>query len=263
VPTFQWDVDRQKIDSRAFEGVDTIIHLAGASVAEKRWTTRRKQEILDSRVRSTQLLLNELQKGNHRIKEFISASAIGYYGIEDDEKVFKETDAPGSDFLAQVTRHWEHEVEKFSSLGIREVRVRIGVVLAKEGGALEPISKTVKYYIGSPLGSGDQYVSWIHLDDVCGLFIYALENNLISGPLNAVAPNPVTNRVLTKAIAEHLHKPMFMPAVPAFVLKIVLGDMSNIVTRGVKVSAAKAIESGYQFKFDTLTRALNDLLGVN
>ena len=263
VPTFQWDVVQQKIDPRAFEGVDSIIHLAGAGVADKRWTTKRKQEILDSRVKSTQLLFNDLRKGNHHIREFISASAIGYSGIDDEEKVFKETDAPGNDFLAHVTNQWEHEAAKFSSLGIREVRLRIGVVLAKNGGALEPISKTVRYWIGSPLGSGDQYMSWVHLDDVCGLFIHALENDSISGPLNAVAPYPVTNKALTRAVATHLDKPMFLPAVPHFVLRVVLGQMASIVTRGSKVSAGKAIASGYHFKFETLDAALNDLLGIH
>jgi len=261
VPTFQWDVDSGNLDAKAFEGVDAIIHLAGASVADKRWTKKRKKEILDSRVKSTQLLFNELQKNKHIVRQFISASAIGYYGLTDDEKVFKENDLPGSDFLAQVTRQWEHEVEKFSSIGIREARMRIGVVLAKEGGALEPISKTVKYYLGAPLGSGDQYMSWIHIDDVCGLFIHALENQDLSGPVNAVAPNPVTNKALTRAVADHLGKPMFFPAVPHFALRIILGEMADMVTRGSKISADKAIQSGYRFKFKTLDAALDDLLG--
>jgi uncharacterized protein len=260
VPTFQWDVNRQTINEKAFEGVEAIIHLAGASVADKRWTAKRKQEILESRVKSTQLLFKELGSRNHSVKHFISASAVGYYGFENEGKIFGENDAAGNDFLAQVTKQWEHEVEKIASLGIRVARMRIGVVLARGGGALAPIAKTVKYNIGSPLGSGKQYISWVHLDDVCGIFIHTLESPSLSGPVNTVAPGPVTNKELTRAIADHLGKPMFLPAVPEFVLKIVLGEMADIVTRGSKVSPEKIMRSGYRFKFDNLDAALTDLL---
>jgi uncharacterized protein len=260
VPTYVWDVDKQTIDNNALNGVDTIIHLAGANVAEKRWTESRKKEIIDSRVKSTELLFNELKSGNHAVKNFISASAIGYYGFQDPDKVFTEENPAGEDFLAQVTKMWEEVVDKISALQVRVVKVRIGVVLAKEGGALQSMAKPIKFLAGAPLGSGDQYVSWIHIDDLCGMFMHAIETPGLSGAINAVAPKPVTNRELTRAIAKYLHKPLILPSVPAFALRLALGEMASIVTKGSKISNQKISASGYRYKFDNLNQALKDLL---
>jgi uncharacterized protein len=260
IKTFQWDVNKQTIEAGALEGVDTIIHLAGAGVADKRWTKTRKKEIIDSRVESARLLFKELQNTKHNVKTFISASAIGYYGFENPEKVFVEGDAPGTDFLARVTVQWEAEADKISALGIRVVKIRIGVVLAKNGGALKPIAKAVRLNVGSPLGSGNQFVSWIHIDDLCGIFLKAIENDKLKGAVNAVTPNPVTNRELTKVVAAKLHKPILLPPVPSFLLRLALGEMAEIVVEGSKISASKIMQAGYEYKFKTLDSALTDLL---
>jgi uncharacterized protein (TIGR01777 family) len=260
VKTFQWDVHKQTIHPGALEGVNAIVHLAGAGVADKRWTNKRKKEIIDSRVQSIKLLFSELEKGNHEVKDFVSASAIGYYGFDHPERIFREADSPGTDFLAQVTKQWEAEADTLTSLGLRVVKMRLGVVLAKNGGALKPIASTVKRYVGAPLGSGNQFISWIHLDDVCGMFIKAITDEKINGPVNAVAPEPVTNRQLTKMIASKLHKPMVLSTVPAFVLRLALGEMADIVLEGAKVSPEKILQIGYEYKFRTLDEALTDLL---
>jgi uncharacterized protein (TIGR01777 family) len=257
--TFVWDVRKQTIEKGALSSVDAIIHLAGASVAEKRWTEERKKEIIDSRTQSADLLYNTLKTEAHHVKTFISASAIGYYGFTRDE-VFTESSSPGSDFLARVTVQWEKAADKIADLGIRLVKIRIGVVLGNGGGALEPIAKAAKALVGSPLGSGNQYMSWIHLDDVCAMFIHALEQEQMNGPYNAVAPKAVTNRELTKKVAKVLHKPMIFPSVPAFVLKIMFGEMSEIILFGSKVSPDKILATGFVHRFPDLDQTLNDLL---
>lgn len=260
VKTFQWDVDSQEIDKDAFEGVDTIVHLAGASVAEKRWTARRKQEISDSRVKSTRLLFNELRTRSHKIKSFISASAIGYYGFKNPEAVFTESSPPGNDFLATVTKEWETEADKIATLGLRVVKMRVGVVLARNGGALQPIAKAVKMNVGSALGSGQQLISWIHLDDLCNMFVKVIDDQRMEGPYNAVALHPVSNHNLTKAIAAKLGKPFFLPPVPGFLLKVALGEMADIVVNGSHVAPRKMLESGFTYKFPSLNEALTDVL---
>ncbi|HEY9045134.1 MAG TPA: TIGR01777 family oxidoreductase [Ohtaekwangia sp.] len=258
--TFLWDVDKNQFDRHALEGTEVIVHLAGAGVADKPWTDERKWEILKSRTQSTQLLFNELQKGGHQVKTFVSASAIGYYGFENNEKVYSENDTPGNDFLANVVRQWEAEIDRIQELGIRVVKVRIGIVLSEKAGALKEMSKPIKYFAGSPLGSGEQYISWIHLDDIVSIFIKAIQDEKMTGAYNGSGPYPVTNRELTKAIAQTLHKPLFLPAVPAFALKMLLGEMANLVLKGSKVSSEKIQQAGFKFQFDTLEKALADLL---
>ena len=260
VKSFIWNVDKQIIQPGALKGITAVIHLAGAGVAEKRWTEERKQEILESRTKSTALLLDELKKGHHTVTSFISASAIGFYGFEHDDKVFHEDDAPGTDFLAQVTRQWEDEVSKISNLGIRVVKIRVGVVLSEKGGALKEMSTPIRLYAGSPLGTGKQMMSWIHLDDLCAIFIKMLEEEQHIGTFNAVTPHPVSNAELTKAIAEVLHKPLLFPKVPAFALKFVLGEMANLVLNGSTVSADKIVKTGFKFQYEDLKHALNNLL---
>ncbi len=260
VKTYTWDVERQTIEKDALTNVHAIIHLAGANVAEKRWTEKRKAELVNSRVDSTRLLYNELKKGNHQVKTFISASAIGYYGFENEHEVFTETSPAGNDFLAQLTKQWESEAMKIEELGIRVVRLRVGIVLSRHDGALAPIAKTVRNLVGAPLGKGTQYISWIHLEDICGMFIHLLKNEKLSGPYNGVANEPVTNAGLTRAVAKELHKPILFPNVPAFALKLAFGEMGSIVLRGSRVSNEKILASGYKLKFPTLKEALDDLL---
>lgn len=258
VPSFIWEIDNRIIDEQAFENVDTIIHLAGASVAEKRWTAKRKKEILDSRIQSTLLLKEALAKNNHSVKTFISASAIGYYGFV-DEKIFDEVSEPGNDFLAQVTKRWEDSVDAISTLGLRVVKIRIGIVMAKEGGALKEIVKPIMFGLGSPIGSGRQYLSWIHIDDLSAIFLKAISDEKMKGAYNATV-SWITNESLIQLIAKVLHKPLWMPNVPSFLLKILLGEMASIVLNGSKVSSEKIRKTGFQFQFGSIETALKNLL---
>ncbi len=260
VPSYVWNVDNGTMDKDAFKGVDTIIHLAGAGVADKRWTTARKKEILDSRIKSTRLLFETLKKEAHQVKSFISASAIGLYGFTTGGEVFTEDSKPGTDFLAQVTRQWEEEVDTLSFLGIRVVKLRIGIVLSDKGGALPAMAKPIRFGVGAPLGTGKQYLSWIHLDDLCAMFLKAAEDETMKGPYNAVGPQWVTNQEMTKSIASVLSMPLWLPPVPAFVMKIIIGEMAVIVVNGSKVSSGKIQDTGFKFQFIELTAALNDLL---
>jgi uncharacterized protein len=260
IETLVWDIETGSIEERAFQGVDTVIHLAGANVGEKRWTKNRKKEILESRTRTTRLLFNFLSSRNHTVKNFISASAIGYYGFDQDSRTFTESDSPGTGFLAEVVMKWEEEVDRISTLNIRVVKIRVGIVLSMDAGALKEMVKPVKFYVGAPLGSGNQKLSWIHIDDVCGVFIKAAEDASMTGAVNAVGPSPVTNRELTIAIARALGKPVLLPAVPAFALKLVLGEMADLVVKGNSVSNEKLMRSGYRYHFPNLDAALRDLL---
>lgn len=260
VRSFQWDVDRKTVDLESFQNIDTIIHLAGAGVNDKRWDDERKREILKSRTESTRLLHKTLEGMDHHVKTFVSASGIGYYGFGDAEKEFVESDPPGNDFLAQVTAAWEGEVTKLRELGLRVVKIRIGVVLSPEGGALKELARPVKLFAGAPLGSGDQYLSWIHIDDLCQIFMKAIKDTLMQGAYNAVAPQPVSNKVMTQAIAKALKKPLLLPNIPGFIIKMVIGDVAEIVLNGSRVSAKKIEEAGFSFQFKTAQSALDDLL---
>jgi uncharacterized protein (TIGR01777 family) len=260
INSFVWDVDNGSIDAKAFQGVDSIVHLAGAGVADKRWTSSRKKEILESRTKSTALLFKTLKNEEHTVTSFVSASAIGYYGFGLGDEVFTEESKPGSDYLAEVTRQWEEEVEKISSLNIRVVKLRIGIVLSEKGGALAEMVKPIKSGVGSPLGTGKQYLTWIHLDDLCEMFIKAVEDSSMNGPYNAVGPEWIPNAEMTKMIARVLDKPLWLPAVPGFVLKVILGEMADLVTNGSKISSTKIQKTGFKFKFVWLEEALKDLL---
>ncbi|MEJ1236973.1 TIGR01777 family oxidoreductase [Chryseolinea sp. T2] len=262
VKTRLWDINAGTIDADALAGIDAIIHLAGANIGERRWTSQRKKEILDSRINSTQLLHGELGKAHHQVKTFICASAVGYYGGDSGDIIKGEGDHAGHDFLADVSRMWEEAASEISELGIRVVRIRTGVVLSPSGGALEPMAKQARLGFAAPLGSGNQYMSWIHIDDHCSVLIHAIENDSIHGPYNSVAPHPVTNQEFTRALTRVLRKPMFMPNVPGFVLKIVLGEMSLLVLGGCKVSSEKLSATGFRFKYPDLDKALKDVLSV-
>lgn len=259
VPMYEWDVKEQTIDKRAIEGVDTIIHLAGAGIADEKWTKERKKVILKSRTESTKLLNKVLREEKHEVKSFISASAIGYYGYDTGGVEKKEDSRFGDDFLATVTKEWEAAVNELPG-DIRTVKIRIGIVFSAEGGALAEMIKPIKWYVGAPLGSGDQYMSWIHINDLCRIFAYATENDDLSGIYNAVAPNPATNKEVTKRAANKLEKPLFLPNVPGFVLKIMLGEMASMVLGGSRVSSEKIEKAGFEFNFPHLDAALNDLL---
>jgi uncharacterized protein (TIGR01777 family) len=261
VPSFVWDVENKQLDLQALRGVDTIIHLAGAGIADQRWTAQRKKEILESRTHSTQLLVEILKNQPHAVKTFVGASATGYYGFGARDEVFKEESKAGDGFLADVTRQWEEQASPIATLGLRLVKLRIGIVLSEKGGALAEMAKPVKIGVGASLGTGKQYLSWIHIDDLCAQFIQAVEDQSMQGTYNAVGINWVTNAELTKEIARVLKRPLWLPPIPGFVMKIILGEMADMVLSGSKVSSEKIQRAGFQFKYGELTAALRNLFG--
>lgn len=259
---FEWDIKKGIIDEKAFENVSHIIHLAGANISEKRWTDERKKELISSRVDSAALLLKTLQKNNIRLKSFISASGINYYGTKTTEKVFTENDGPGNDFLSEVVILWEKAADDFKEQNVAErvVKIRTAVVLSEKDGALKKMLPPVKMGIGSPIGTGKQYMPWIHINDICSIYEFALKNSELDGAFNANSPQHTTNENLTKNMAEVLHKPLFMPNVPAFVLKLMFGELSEALLEGSRASSEKIQKAGFQFEFPELKRALEDLL---
>ena len=255
---FYWNPKTSEIDVNALTDVEVIVHLAGASVAKK-WTPSYKQEIIESRVLSTRLLYKTLQKNLHQVKQIVSASAIGIYP-NDLNYIYHETDNKvDNSFLGNVVQQWEEEVNQFEKLHIKVAKIRIGIVLAKNGGALQEMAKPIKIGVGAAFGSGEQYQSWIHIQDLVGIFQFVIQNQL-SGVFNGVAPYPVTNAELTKAIAKTLGKPLFLPNIPQFVMKLILGEMHQILFSSQHVSCRKLLDLKYQFKFASLDKALNDLL---
>lgn len=259
---FEWNIKEKTINAAAFEGVTHIIHLAGANISEKRWTDERKKELISSRVDSADLILKTLQEKKIRLKSFISASGINYYGTKTTDTVFTENDGPGNDFLSEVVVLWERAADQFKeqNLAERVVKIRTAVVLSEKDGALKKMLPTIKMGIGSALGSGKQYMPWIHIEDICSIYESALKNNMMDGAFNAVAPQHTTNQNLTKKIAEVLKKPLFMPNVPGFVLKLIFGELADALLEGSRASAEKIQKTGFQFKFPDLKAALENLL---
>lgn len=256
---FYWNTDTREIDTDCFKKVDGIIHLAGASIS-KRWTESYKKEVIDSRVESTQLLIDSLKGESHSIKQVVSASAIGVYP-DSLTNYYDQTHKSVSDsFLGGVVQAWEQAVDGFSKLNIKVTKVRIGLVLSNKGGALKEIAKPIKFGVGAAFGSGKQWQSWIHIDDLAKTFLFVLENQL-DGVYNGVAPNPVTNNELTKTVAKVLNKPLFLPNIPEFVMKMVLGEMHIILFESQRVSSKKIETKGFEFEFHHLEPALEDLLG--
>lgn len=254
---FYWNPAEGKIDHRCLQGVEAIVHLAGANVA-KPWTKSYKQEIIDSRVDSTQLLIDTLKENQHSVQQVVSASAIGIYQSSLTKLHEEDSDALADDFLGEVVKKWEKAVDGFKSLHIPVCKLRIGMVLSGSGGALEKLVKPINNYIGAPLGSGDQWQSWIHVYDLAHMFLFAVQADL-DGVYNAVAPNPITNKHMTQQIAKHLNKPLIAPKVPPFVLKLMLGDMANVVLASQLVSAKKIKEEGYNFDFTDFKSALQEI----
>lgn len=250
---FKWDIKNDFIDDKAFENIDYIIHLAGAGIADERWSDKRKKVIIDSRVETANLLFKKVKELNLNLKGFVSASGSGYYGAVTSDKIFKETDKPGNDFLGEVCQKWEDAAHQFKALKVPVTILRTGIVLSKTGGALEKM----KTPIISPLGSGNQYLPWIHIDDLAEMYIYTIENN-IEGVFNAVAPEHQTSKTFSKALAKNINRPFIGVNVPSFALKLMFGDMSQILLKGSRLSSKKIEKNGYPFRFKTLNKALSN-----
>ena len=259
---FEWNIENNYIDEKALENVNHIIHLAGSNIADKKWNPKRKKLIYTSRIDSAKLILHALEKYSFKINSFISASAIGYYGTETTKKTFTETDKKGNDFLSDICSKWEKIADEFTNKKIsdRTVKLRLGVVLSNNSGALKKASLPIRFKIGSPLGNGKQFMPWIHIDDLCSFIQQVIQNNEMVGTYNTVAPEHVTNHKFTKTIAQILKRPLLLPNIPAFIIKWVFGEAASILLKGSRVSSKKIRASGYQFKFTNLSIALRDLL---
>ena len=256
---FYWNPKAKEIDADCFKGVDTIVHLAGATVS-KRWTPSYKKEILSSRTETTALLVNTLKELTHTVKQVVSPSAIGIYPDSLINYYDESHNEISSSFLGQVVSVWEQASDEFLKLNITVSKIRIGLVLSNKGGALMEIVKPIKFGLGAAFGNGKQWQSWIHIQDLANLFLHVLQNNL-KGVYDGVAPNPTSNSELTKTAASVLHKPLFMPNIPKFFMKLVLGEMHILLFESQRVSSKKIADEGFLFKFNYLEPALNNLLG--
>ncbi len=256
---FYWNVADRTIDDAAFQNLDCIIHLAGASVS-KRWTKKYRRELHSSRIDSANLLHEYCLKHKVELKSFVSASGINYYGTFTSARILKEDDGIiKHDFLADLCQKWESAALQFEDVAERITILRTGLVLAKNGGALEPLAKLADYHLASPIGTGKQWMSWIHIEDMVNMYAFAVENTSLHGAFNAVADEPVRNRLFMKKLA-HSRRKFFLPiAVPSFLFKIIFGEMSDILLKGSRIDNAKIIENGFEFKYNTLKDALENL----
>ena len=254
---FHWNPESGFMEQNCLLDIDHVINLAGVGVYDSSWSESYKAQILSSRINATRLLREEVEKST-RVKTFVNASAIGFYGNNTGEVWVDEGSPKGADFLAEVVHAWENEFFKSELKSLRRVVLRLGIVLSNQGGALPQLMKPIQYYVGAPLASGKQYMSWIHIDDVCSQFIWALEQESAQGVYNAVAPNPATNEEITKALAQHLNRKLLLPNIPAFALKLLLGaEKAETLIGGNRVKCNKAIAEGFEFKYKTLNEALH------
>ena len=251
---FKWDVSKGFVDEKALENIDYIVHLAGAGIADKRWNKERKKVIVNSRVATANLLFDKIKEQKIALKGFISASGSNYYGAQTTEKIYKESGAVGTDFLGEVCRKWEAAAQQFKELDIPVTILRTGVVLSKTGGALEKMRTPIV----SPLGSGNQYMAWIHIDDLCEIYIKAVEEGL-TGVYNTVSPESHTSKTFSKTLAKAIKRPYLPIAVPGFLLKLVFGELAVILLEGSRLSSDKLEKKGFVFKYKELKRALESL----
>jgi len=260
VTVHMWDPKKGYIETDGLEGVDYLIHLAGANIGERLWSAARKDEIMHSRINSARLLHETITYTGVPLKAFISASAVGFYGSETSDRIFKEEDTPGTDFLGITCRRWEEAAELFEKSGIRTVKIRTGVVLEKSDSALSKLMLPGKFGLLLKTGNGRQYMPWIHISDLCGIYLKAIADTGMSGSYNAVAPQQVTHTEFMKVLGEVMKRPVLKPSVPSLIIKAVLGEMSDVILKGSRVSPGKIINAGYRFNFASLHAALNDVI---
>lgn len=257
---YKWDIDKNYIDENAVLNADYIIHLAGEGIADKPWTKKRKTALIESREKSADLIYSVLKKNDKKPEAFISASGIGIYGAVNSEKICTEETPPANDFLGTICQKWENAADRVEKLGIRIVKIRTGLVLGKDGGFLEKLKPVFKYRLGAALGSGKQYMPWIHIDDLCAIYLEALQNTKMSGSYNAAVNDRTTNILFSKRLTKVYGYSLWLPNVPAFLLKILLGEMAQIILTGQRVSSDKIEDTGFKFKFTYLDKALRDCL---
>lgn len=253
--TFYWNPSTNELDENCFNQVQHIIHLAGANIGEKRWTKKRKKELWDSRIDSTNLLFEKAK--NYPIQTFISASGVSFYGSKTTDKKFTEKDVAGNDFLAKLTVDWEKAADQFESIGARVVKVRTGVVIDKDAEIYHKLLRPIKLGFGAGLGSGKQIFPWISLEDILAVYLYVLQHNNMHGTINGVAPEIVSNQTLTSTIAKSINKKIWLPNVPSFLLKLVLGEMAVIALEGSAVVPQKLLNANFNFKHIHLEKLLD------
>ena len=261
VSYFRWDISREYIDETAVLNADYIIHLAGEGIADKPWTAKRKEEIVQSREESIALIYGVLKKHKKKLDAFVSASGIGIYGAIDGSEICTENTVAVNDFLGSTCQKWEAAGDTIASLGIRTVKIRTGLVLGKDEGFLKKLTPIFKMKLGSALGSGKQYMPWIHIDDLCAIYLEAIKNNEMTGAYNAAINDGTNNEIFSKTLAKIYGYSLWLPNVPAFLIKMVLGEMALIILTGRRVSSDKIEKIGFQFQFKNLEVALRDCIG--
>jgi uncharacterized protein (TIGR01777 family) len=260
---YEWNIETGYMDEKALEEIDYVLHLAGANVGEKRWTEKRKQEIVSSRINSSRLLLSKLKENSRSLKAYISASGVGYYGNFATEKVFTEKDNVGTDFLARLCEKWEDAAHECLSISHRALIFRFGVILSNRGGALPKLQMPIKYGLGANLGSGNAHFSWIHIDDLCEMIHFSIQQQNMEGIYNAVSPEIITMNEVNKRLARSMKRPFFLPNIPSWLVKLILGEMSSLLLTGNKISAEKILKAGFVFEHPTIEQALGSLKCVH
>ena len=260
VSYFRWDISSQFIDEIAVLNADYIIHLAGEGIADKRWTARRKEEIVQSREQSIALIYEVLKKHKKKLDAFVSASGVGIYGAINGSEICTENTSAVNDFLGSTCQKWEAAADTIESLAIRTVKIRTGLVLGKGEGFLKKLNPIFKMKLGSALGSGKQYMPWIHIDDLCAIYLEALNNTKMTGAYNAAINDNTDNKTFSKTLAHVYGYSLWLPKVPAFLIKMVLGEMALIILKGRRVSSDKIEKTGFQFRFKNLEEALRDCI---
>jgi len=255
-----WDPINRRIDHDALSGINYLVHLAGANIGEKRWTKTRKKEIVSSRIDSAKFLFDLIKDNPGELKAFISASAIGFYGAITSGKIYNEKDLPGTDFLGDTCRQWEVAADQFGKTGIRTVKIRTAIVLEKNDAALSKLMLPAKYGFVVRTGTGYQYMPWIHIDDLCNIYLKSIEDHNMNGIYNAVSPDHVNHNDFVRTMAHVMKKPVFLPPVPAFILRAALGEMSVVILNGSRISSEKIINSGYNFIHPDLEEALTNII---
>ncbi|TRX23040.1 TIGR01777 family protein [Flavobacterium franklandianum] len=258
---FRWDIANHFIEEEAVLKADYIIHLAGEGIADQRWTAKRKESIVQSREKSIQLIYDVLKKHNKKLEAFVSASGVGIYGAVNGSEICTENTLAVNDFLGSTCQKWEAAADTIASLGIRTVKIRTGLVLGKDEGFLKKLAPIFKYRLGSALGSGKQYMPWIHIDDLCSIYLEAIKNNEMSGAYNAAINDNTNNEIFSITLAKCYGYSLWLPKVPAFLIQMVLGEMALIILAGRRVSSEKIEKTGFQFQFNNLELALEDCIG--
>ena len=260
VKQYFWEPSKFLIDEDALIGVDCIVHLAGTNISDRWWTKKQKHKIYSSRVDSAEFLYQKIKELDIPLKSFVSSSAVGFYGTITSDQIYTEQDHNLDDYLGQLCTQWEAKADQFIKLGCKVSKVRTGIVLSSKGGALPKMMFPINWCFGAALGSGKQFIPWIHIDDLCAIYTNLINEYMPSGVYNGVAPETITNNDLTCIIAEELNKPIWLPNIPSWVLKIIFGEMSSILLNGSRVSSKKLIQSGFEFKYLSIRSAIHNLI---